>query len=208
MSSCWFFSILTAEDSHVILITSLSTPRNAHSCTLANSASFKCFFSTFPPGDAASTATAAAVESASGKRQKPSMNLNPVHFNKQHSSNAIPKNPVVSFRGKKCKRAPKQLFSKFQHCVEALSYNESADPSTGSKAGFSQKSEINNRWLGGDLTVSSSACPQWSFHNKAWWGTHAVTVVTQNSSHIFPTTDQNDSRLRAAAVVAYLPTFP
>lgn len=75
------------------------------------------------------------------------------------------------------------------------------------KAWFSQKREINNRWLGGDLTVSSSACPQWSFHNKAWWGTHAVTVVTQNSSHIFPTTDQNDSRLRTAAVVAYLPTF-
>lgn len=66
------------------------------------------------------------------------------------------------------------------------------------KAWFSQEREINNRWLGGDLTVSSSACPQWSFHNKAWWGTHAVTVVTQNSSHIFPTTDQNDSWLRTA----------
>lgn len=182
MSSCWFFCIITAEDSHVILSASLSTPRNAHSCTLANSASFECFFSTFPPGDAASPATAAAVESASGKRQKPSVNPNPVHLSKQHSSNVIPKNPVVYFREKKCKRAPKQLFSKLQHCVAALSCNESADPSVGSKAGLSQKGEINNRWLGGDLFPLQLA-PNEAFTTRPdgehmllpWWPRTLVT---------------------------------
>lgn len=58
-------SIITAEDSRVILIMSLSTPRDSHSCTLPNSASFKCFSSTFPPADAASSAPAAALEAAS-----------------------------------------------------------------------------------------------------------------------------------------------
>lgn len=43
------------------------------------------------------------------------------------------------------------------------------------------------RGLRGDLIVSSAAGPQCRFHNKAWWGTHGVAVVTHNSGHIFPT---------------------
>lgn len=47
--------------------------------------------------------------------------------------------------------------------------------------------EINMRGLRGGLIVSSVAGPRCRFHNKAWWGTHAVAVVTQNPGHIFPT---------------------
>ncbi len=67
------------------------------------------------------------------------------------------------------------------------------------KTRLSQKSGINMRGFRGDLIVSSAAGPR--FHNKAWWGTHAVAVVTHNFGHIFPTTlktlfvDRNASSL-------------
>lgn len=69
------------------------------------------------------------------------------------------------------------------------------------KTCLSQKSGINMRGLRGDLIVSSAAGPRCRFHNKAWWGTHGVAVVTQNSGQIFPTTlfvDQNISWLLSA----------
>lgn len=69
------------------------------------------------------------------------------------------------------------------------------------KTCLSQKSGINMRGLRGDLIVSSAAGPRCRFHNKVWWGTHGVAVVTQNSGQIFPTThfvDQNISWLLSA----------
>ncbi len=69
------------------------------------------------------------------------------------------------------------------------------------KTGLSQKSGINMRGLRGDLIVSSAAGPWCRFHNKVWWGTHGVAVVTHNSGHIFPTAlfvDHNASPLLPA----------
>lgn len=46
--------------------------------------------------------------------------------------------------------------------------------------------EINVKGRRTDLIVSSTAGPLCSFHNKVWWGTHGVAVVTHNSGHILP----------------------